>query len=163
MTFKLKKMSTIKNLVKTFKERKDEETVPTAEIKAETLARVGEETPQYRTPKAVKTAAKVPKPVKNEPKITKTTKNKLISDEKPENTEGVFSLSDAFFMTLNEQAFGYDKSKFAYIDKKIYEVLMTIKRKKDVKNISTLINAALAQFIEQNKNDIKKIMLDDLF
>ena len=40
---------------------------------------------------------------------------------------------------------------------------MTIKRKKDVKNISTLINAALAQFIEQNKNDIKKIMLDDLF
>ena len=153
-------MSTIKNLVKTFKERKDEETVPTAEIKAETPARVGEETPQYKTPKAVKTTVKVPKAVKIEPKMNK---NKIISDEKSENTEGVFSLSDEFFAALNEQAFGYDKSKFAYIDKKIYEVLMTIKRKKDVKNISTLINAALAQFIEQNKTDIKKIMFDDMF
>ena len=39
---------------------------------------------------------------------------------------------------------------------------MTLKRKKDVKNISSLINAAFSQFIEQNKDDIRNIFMDDL-
>lgn len=149
-------MSTIKNLVKTFKERQATEGVGQPII----------ETPmQIETPIIVEEtqSIKEPKPKKEKkPLMEKKVPKKVTADAPATALIAETGLSDAFFASLNEQNFSYEKSKFAYIDKKHYEILMTLKRKKDVKNISSLINAALSQFIEQNKEDIKRIFMDDL-
>jgi hypothetical protein len=164
-------MSTIKNLVKTFKERErqiedkiEEEVVPSVQV---------DNTQEIKPIIITETKPIEKKTILDKDKIT-TTKTKAekqvtgetIKQEKKAKINNTslanFSLSDDFFASLNEQTFSYEKSKFAYIDKKIYEVLMTLKRKKDVKNISSLINAALSQFIEQNKEDIKTIFKNDL-
>ena len=162
-------MSTIKNLVKTFKERErqiddkvTEEAVPKVEVEPVQTVQptiVSETKPMVE----IKSDIKKDK-VKQKLKVEKQTiVNKREKQSEVANTVlSNFSLSDDFFASLNEQTFSYEKSKFAYIDKKIYEVLMTLKRKKDVKNISSLINAALSQFIEQNKDDIKTIFMNDL-
>lgn len=149
-------MSTIKNLVKTFKERQATEGVGQPIL--ETLM-------QVETPIIVEETQpiKEPKPKKEKkPSTDKKATKKLIATTPAPSLIAETGLSDAFFASLNEQNFSYEKSKFAYIDKKHYEILMTLKRKKDVKNISSLINAALSQFIEQNKEDIKRIFMDDL-
>jgi hypothetical protein len=163
-------MSTIKNLVKTFKERERQTDV---KITEDAASKVEVDPLQTIEPKIVseikpvteiKTETTKDKTIKQKHKVEKQTN--VNKRQKPLETANRvlsnFSLSDDFFASLNEQTFSYEKSKFAYIDKKIYEVLMTLKRKKDVKNISSLINAALSQFIEQNKDDIKAIFMDDL-
>ncbi len=155
-------MSTIKNLVKTFKEREkqvdsnpiQEEPVLNTATQPVTLVEPPKVVQEVKMP--VKQKKVVDKPVKEVIKQEKTT---VVAEDA---LSPHFSLSDDFFAALNEQSFSYEKSKFAYIDKKIYEVLMTLKRKKDVKNVSTLINAALSQFIEQNKEEIKTIFMQDL-
>jgi hypothetical protein len=163
-------MSTIKNLVKTFKER---ERQTDDKITVEAVSNVEIEPLQTVEPiivseikpvTEIKTETTKDTIIKQKLKVEKQTiSNKREKHSEIANTSlSNFSLSDDFFASLNEQTFSYEKSKFAYIDKKIYEVLMTLKRKKDVKNISSLINAALSQFIEQNKDDIKTIFMDDL-
>ena len=162
-------MSTIKNLVKTFKERErqiddkvTEEAVPKVEVEP---VQTVQPTIVSETKPVVEIKSDIKKDkVKKKLKVEKQTiVNKREKQSEVVNTVlSNFSLSDDFFASLNEQTFSYEKSKFAYIDKKIYEVLMTLKRKKDVKNISSLINAALSQFIEQNKDDIKTIFMNDL-
>jgi hypothetical protein len=154
-------MSTIKNLVKTFKER---EKLVDDKVGEEIIAPIIE---PVKEPEIVAVVApkKEKKPTTEKVKVAKPAISQAITVSEGQPTRGDtkgFSLSDDFFASLNEQKFSYEKSKFAYIDKKLYEVLMTLKRKKDVKNISLLINAALTQFIEQNKEDIKKIFMDDL-
>ena len=165
-------MSTIKNLVKTFKERQGAEMNPPNAENAENTEGVGEEqTETLGKPKAIETKVvnkKLASPKKTAvvAKESKTANPiKIKNEEKAKSIKTVMpnmNLTDDFFASLNEESFSYEKSKFAYIDKKIYEVLMTLKRKKDVKNISSLINAALSQFIEQNKDDIRNIFMDDL-
>lgn len=165
-------MSTIKNLVKTFKERQGAEITPPVAENTENTEGVGVlqaaivEKPKALEPKVA--AKKVDAPKKKtviEKESKKANPIKTKSGEKAKSIKTVLpnmNLTDDFFASLNEESFSYEKSKFAYIDKKIYEVLMTLKRKKDVKNISSLINAALSQFIEQNKDDIRNIFMDDL-
>ena len=165
-------MSTIKNLVKTFKERQGAEITPPIAENAENTEGVGVlQTAIVEKPKALESKATAKKAAapKNKTVSVKETKvanpTKTKSEEKAKSIKTVLpkmNLTDDFFASLNEESFSYEKSKFAYIDKKIYEVLMTLKRKKDVKNISSLINAALSQFIEQNKDDIRNIFMDDL-
>ncbi len=148
-------MSTIKNLVKTFKERQGAEITPPI---AENTEGVGVlQTAIVGKPKALEPNKKVAAPKKKTVVAKESKTAKSIKTIMPN-----MNLTDNFFASLNEESFSYEKSKFAYIDKKIYEVLMTLKRKKDVKNISSLINAALSQFIEQNKDDIRNIFMDDL-
>ena len=166
-------MSTIKNLVKTFKDRERQTDV---KIQEELLPVIQKQSLQVAELPVV---AKIELEQDNKPVVNKdnnqtkqkvkTEKNTTVTSNKREKkTETIrtnltsFNLSDDFFASLNEQTFSYEKSKFAYIDKKIYEILMTLKRKKDVKNISILINAALSQFIENNKDEIKTIFMDDL-
>ena len=165
-------MSTIKNLVKTFKERQGAEITPTVAENAQNTEGVGwEQTENLEKPKPVETkvATKKLASPKKKTEVAKEIKTanpiKTKSEEKAKSIKTVLpnmNLTDDFFASLNEESFSYEKSKFAYIDKKIYEVLMTLKRKKDVKNISSLINAALSQFVEQNKDDIRNIFMDDL-
>lgn len=163
-------MSTIKNLVKTFKERErqiddkvNEEVV--SKIQKEPLQPV--DLVMVSEPQSIEKKETALKKDKIKQK-TNVEKSPISTNHKREKEFGIvntsvtnFSLSDDFFASLNEQTFSYEKSKFAYIDKKIYEILMTLKRKKDVKNVSILINAALSQFIEQNKEDIKTIFMND--
>ena len=158
-------MSTIKNLVKTFKERQGVDiTNPTVEnvVNTEGVASTIEE---VETPKSKVTKAKLKKeaaPKKQATVVKKSNAEPVVKTKNVKTMMPNMNLTDDFFASLNEESFSYEKSKFAYIDKKIYEVLMTLKRKKDVKNISSLINAALSQFIEQNKDDIRNIFMDDL-
>lgn len=158
-------MSTIKNLVKTFKERQVAEiSNPNAENVSNTEGVVSP-TEKVETPKPIVTKTKLKKEIAPKKQATEVKKSNAVPVAKPKNINTVMpnmNLTDAFFASLNEESFSYEKSKFAYIDKKIYEVLMTLKRKKDVKNISSLINAALSQFIEQNKDDIRNIFMDEL-
>ena len=163
-------MSTIKNLVKTFKERQGADiTTPTVEnvVIARDVATEGVVSPieEVETPKPIVTKMKLKKEAAPQKQATVVKKSNAEPVAKTKNVKTMMpnmNLTDDFFASLNEESFSYEKSKFAYIDKKIYEVLMTLKRKKDVKNISSLINAALSRFIEQNKEDIRNIFMDDL-
>ena len=161
-------MSTIKNLVKTFKERQASEVSGInneKSIQSDSLPSLENAHSIEEKALIAKENIKTPlKPITKEQKQTSIIKAQSIKQSE-NKTIAIpnMNLSADFFASLNEQTFSYEQSKFAYIDKKLYEVLMTLKRKKDVKNISLLINAALAQFIEQNKDEIKNIFMDDTF
>jgi hypothetical protein len=147
--------NSIKDIIKTFKNRQDEQIEESVveEVKVE--------------PTPIKTEVVKPIQVKKEQLIVKESKKKT-GKEKPVESEKseTFSLSmpqkiqlsDEFFNNLSGQEFVYEDRRIAYIETELYEIFMSVKRKKKLKNISVLINAILNQFVEDNKDDIKQIL-----
>lgn len=70
-------------------------------------------------------------------------------------------LDDTFFSALNEKEFSFEQKSVSNIDDRIYEIFMLIKRKKRIKNIAVIVNAVLNDFIENNKDEIKKLLISN--
>jgi hypothetical protein len=148
--------SSIKDIIKTFQSRQDEqvEEIPVSEVKtAATTPKTAIKSPVVKeviapVAKEVKKKAVEKKPIELVKTITKSEATRLSK----------IQLSDEFFNSLTGQEFVYEDRRIAYIEYDLYEVFMSLKRKKKLKNISVLINAILNQFVEENKEDIKQIL-----
>ena len=71
------------------------------------------------------------------------------------------TLSDNFFVALSDTEFSFEQKSVSNIDDRIYEIFMLLKRKKRVKNIAVIINTILSNYIEDNKDAIKSILLNN--
>ena len=147
--------NSIKDIIKTFKNRQDEQ------IEESVVEEVKVETTPIKTEVATPISEKKGQPIVKESK-KKTGKEKPVESEKSKTISQALlqkiQLSDEFFNTLTGQEFVYEDRRIAYIETDLYEIFMSIKRKKKLKNISVLINAILNQFVEDNKDDIKQIL-----
>jgi hypothetical protein len=65
---------------------------------------------------------------------------------------------DTFFAQLNEADYQLEQKTVANIDNRFYEIFMSLKRKKKVKNVSLIVNAILKEYIERHKEEIIKTM-----
>lgn len=82
-------------------------------------------------------------------------KEKKIAKEivkKPINTEG-------FLVEIDEMVKNTQNAKVV-IRKDLYEVFMSIKRAKQVKSVSTLLDFALEDYIKRNSDNIKKLLFE---
>jgi hypothetical protein len=134
--------SSIKDIIKTFKNLNEKEEAPSVE-------EVTIPSPKPKAEKPKKTTA-VSKPKK----VVSTT----IVQNTVETSTAKISLNDAFFASLADQEFNYEDRKIAYLESDLYEIFMSVKRKKRIKNVSVLINAILNQFVEENREDLKAIL-----
>jgi hypothetical protein len=148
--------SSIKDIIKTFQSRQDEQVVETPESEVKTEAAVA------KTTIASPVIKEVIAPVVKEAKKKAVEKKPIESIKTPKKAQTAMlskiQLSDEFFNSLAGQEFVYEDRRIAYIEYDLYEVFMSLKRKKKLKNISVLINAILNQFVEENKEDIKQIL-----
>jgi hypothetical protein len=85
----------------------------------------------------------------------------LIQAAEPKKTKKNSLLSDDFFTSLADMEFSFEQKSVSNIDDRVYEIFMLLKRKKRVKNIAVIINTILNNYIEENKDQIKKILLDN--
>jgi hypothetical protein len=70
------------------------------------------------------------------------------------------ALDEAFFTALNDKEYSFEQKSVSNIDDRIYEIFMLIKRKKRIKNMAVIVNTVLNNFIEDNKDEIKKLLTD---
>jgi hypothetical protein len=151
--------SSIKDIIKTFQTRQDEQVVESSVTEVKTVE---------KAPETVIVSPVIKEVVAP---VVKEVKKKVIEKKPIENVKTVktitqaeaamlskIQLSDEFFNSLTGQEFVYEDRRIAYIEYDLYEVFMSLKRKKKLKNISVLINAILNQFVEENKEDIKQIL-----
>ena len=77
--------------------------------------------------------------------------------ESKKNIQAVLPKEDSLAAFLQADFELYDFSKQVWIDAEIYEVLVQIKRKKKIKNISVLVTSIIEAYINQNKSEIVKL------
>jgi hypothetical protein len=77
--------------------------------------------------------------------------------EKKEPIQAVLPKEDPLSAFLQADFELYDFSKQVWIDAELYEVLVQIKRKKKIKNISVLVTSIIEAYINQNKGEIVKL------
>jgi hypothetical protein len=110
-------------------------------------------------PVSDKTEAKKKKPEKKGEK--ESSQSQIVQVNEPKNTKKSNALSEDFFTSLAEMEFSFEQKSVSNIDDRVYEIFMLLKRKKRVKNIAVIINTILNNYIEENKEQIKKILLDN--
>ena len=90
-------------------------------------------------------------------KKTKIVKKALhtdrVGDETPTSEE-----SGAFLENLVNEAFSYEKRKYAFIEPRLFEIFMQVKIKKDIKNISVIVNTILNEYVEKHQDEIRKLL-----
>ena len=84
-----------------------------------------------------------------------------VQTPRQDNKSVAKNLSNDFFASLSETEFSFEQKSVSNIDDRIYEIFMLLKRKKRVKNIALIINTILSNYIEENKEDIKNILLNN--
>jgi O-phosphoseryl-tRNA(Cys) synthetase len=96
---------------------------------------------------------------------TKPKKEKVVkSDIKKTAVQSVSAsvgLMPDFFDSLAYKASANVK-KTVHVDPNLYEILVQIKRKKGLSNVSLLIDAIIDKFINEHKADIKALFTNDL-
>jgi hypothetical protein len=107
---------------------------------------------------------KVEKQVENKATTTKTAAKQTVEEtvikpkkEKREPIQAALPKEDPLAALLQADFELYDFSKQVWIDTEIYEVLVQIKRKKKIKNISVLVTSIIETYINQNKSEIVKL------
>ena len=88
-------------------------------------------------------------------------KTETVQASEPKSAQKSTLLSEDFFASLSEIDFSFEQKSVSNIDDRIYEIFMLLKRKKRVKNIAVIINTILNNYIEENKEQIKMILLDN--
>jgi hypothetical protein len=86
-------------------------------------------------------------------KKTKTVKKELITQGVEEDTN-----KDGFLANLVNEAFSYEKRKYAFIEPRLFELFMQVKIKKDIKNISVIVNTILSEYVDKHQEELKKIL-----
>lgn len=61
---------------------------------------------------------------------------------------------------LAENSFSFQHNRRYYLDDKIFQTLALLKLSGKIRNISTLVNVILAQFLEENEKDIERLLKD---
>jgi hypothetical protein len=90
-------------------------------------------------------------------KRTKVVKNAV-------NTEGVGEETQSgkedgkFLENLVNEAFSYEKRKYAFIEPRLFELFMQVKLKKDIKNISVIVNTILSEYVDKHQDEIRKLL-----
>ena len=111
--------------------------------------------------KEEKLKVKVITPVKK----IKVVKNTLNTDGTSRNNrEGVgegtpTNKEDGKFLeNVVNEAFSYEKRKYAFIEPRLFEIFMQVKIKKDIKNISVIVNTILNEYVEKHQDEIRKLL-----
>jgi hypothetical protein len=92
--------------------------------------------------------------------IAPVSEKKAKTEKKALNTEGVkgASISEGFLANVVNEAFSYEKRKYAFIEPRLFEILMQVKIKKDIKNISAIVNSILNEYVEKHQDEIRKLL-----
>jgi hypothetical protein len=99
-------------------------------------------------------------PIVKEVAREKASEKKVKTVKKGLITEGVEeSLNkDGFLANLVNEAFSYEKRKYAFIEPRLFELFMQVKIKKDIKNISVIVNTILNEYVDKHQEELKKIL-----
>jgi hypothetical protein len=100
---------------------------------------------------------KVVKAKTNQQSAKKVAKTALISESKA--IVKPMSKADGFLSDINENVKDTQNAKVV-IRKDLYEVFMSLKRAKQVKSVSTLLDYALEDYIKRNSEHIKQLLYD---
>jgi hypothetical protein len=76
-----------------------------------------------------------------------------VGEELPTNKEG-----GKFLENLVNEAFSYEKRKYAFIEPRLFELFMQVKIKKDIKNISVIVNTILSEYVDKHQDEIRKLL-----
>lgn len=79
--------------------------------------------------------------------------------KEPLSVRSEFNLSASFLDEIDETVKNTQNAKVV-IRKDLYEVFMSIKRVKQVKSVSTLLDYALEDYIKRNSESIKKLLYE---
>jgi hypothetical protein len=98
-------------------------------------------------------------------KKTKVVKNAVNTDGTSRNNrEGVGEETSTnkedgkFLGNLVNEAFSYEKRKYAFIEPRLFELFMQVKIKKDIKNISVIVNTILNEYVDKHQDEIRKLL-----
>jgi hypothetical protein len=107
--------------------------------------------------------------------IIKPAKEAKIVAKKSESTakKAVFSVSnatddvdsgediiaaEAFLQIINTKSYAFERKKNLQIDDQLFNVLNLLKQHEGIKSIATLLNAIVEKYVEDNKDDLKRIL-----
>ncbi len=96
---------------------------------------------------------KEPKAPKKEPQ----SENKVVKEAAAPKTTAKIMAEETFLAGIDETMKSVDFAKVV-IRKDLYEVFMSIKRAKQVKSVSTLLDHALEDYIKRNSHSIKQLL-----
>ena len=78
--------------------------------------------------------------------------------KKPRTEETGSTTKDGFLANLVNETFSYEKRKYAFIEPRLFELFMQVKMRKDIKNISVIVNTILNEYVEKHQKEIKKLL-----
>jgi hypothetical protein len=97
-----------------------------------------------------------PKPTK----VEKSAKQVPIKEKKvPKETPKIVADTEGFLTGIEDSVKNTMIAKVV-IRKDLYEVFMSIKRAKNIKSVSTLLDHALEDYVKRNAENIKKLIYD---
>lgn len=102
----------------------------------------------------IKAVARIEKTVQNPIKIAKKT---VFTDLSRVSREGGVAIEN-FLLSVNNKQYVFDKKKNLLIDDQLFTVLNLLKQHEGVKSVASLLNAIVEKFVEDNKEDLKKIL-----
>jgi hypothetical protein len=93
-------------------------------------------------------------------KKTKTEKATMLVSNSPDSEDrGEVTLSaEAFLRVVNNKNYAFERKKNLQIDDQLFNVLNLLKQHEGIKSIATLLNAIIEKYVEDNKEDLKRIL-----
>jgi hypothetical protein len=93
-------------------------------------------------------------------KVTMIEKTAIIASNPTDNTDRGREVltAEAFLQIINTKNYAFERKKNLQIDDQLFNVLNLLKQHEGIKSIATLLNAIVEKYIEDNKNDLKRIL-----
>jgi hypothetical protein len=66
--------------------------------------------------------------------------------------------AEAFLQVINSKSYTFERKKNLQIDDQLFNVLNLLKQHEGIKSIATLLNAIIEKYVEDNKEDLKRIL-----
>jgi hypothetical protein len=66
--------------------------------------------------------------------------------------------AEAFLRVVNNKSYAFERKKNLQIDDQLFNVLNLLKQHEGIKSIATLLNAIIEKYVEDNKEDLKRIL-----
>jgi hypothetical protein len=113
-----------------------------------------------KEPKAKKETIKPVAEVKEVKKKTKPEKAAMLVSNPADSMERGEDIitAEAFLRAVNNKSYAFERKKNLQIDDQLFNVLNLLKQHEGIKSIATLLNAIIEKYVEDNKEDLKRIL-----
>jgi hypothetical protein len=132
------------------------------QAEAKSTDKVEKKPVEKKESKVKKEIVKPTKEVKTVAKKTETTTKKaVVSVSNPTDDVdrgGDIIAAEVFLQVVNTKSYAFERKKNLQIDDQLFNVLNLLKQHEGIKSIATLLNAIVEKYVEDNKEDLKRIL-----